>query len=253
MDFEIKTDEVTTKNHDVKEKKVIKMGLVEFIVFFVLLLMLFLLASSLGIREYYKTEYTQKYSDVIDEEEKSVDYEELLPSFIEELRFETEDENINNIMNLALVNTLSRNNLEIDGTWKKISTGTATNKAIEIGLETGDVIESQDGEVVQYRIYNGDNYTILDGNQENVDEENVNILEDANFIKNELEFCNLYMLTMPEAYQMVVESKENNYVITGVSSQYKSTEEYTISKSTNKLVRAKIKNGAVDVSAEVDF
>ena len=132
MDFEIKTDEVTTKNNGVKEKKVIKMGLVEFIVFFVLLLMLFLLASSLGIREYYKTEYTQKYSDVIDEEEKSVDYEELLPSFIEELRFETEDENINNIMNLALVNTLSRNNLEIDGTWNKISTGTATNKAIEM-------------------------------------------------------------------------------------------------------------------------
>ncbi|MCR5186828.1 MAG: hypothetical protein K6D97_06940 [Clostridia bacterium] len=253
MDFEIKTDEVTTKNNGVKEKKVIKMGLVEFIVFFVLLLMLFLLASSMGIREYYRAEYRQATNDSIMEDEKVIDYAKELPNFVEELRFATSNEEVNNIMNLAILNTFTKSSVEIDGTWKKISTGTTISKAVEIGTETGDVVESQDGDVVEFRIYNGDSCSILDENHESVNEESDNVLEDANFIKNELELCNLYMLTMPEAYNIVVESNGNNYIVTGISSQYNSTEEYTISKSTNKLLKAKIKNGAVDVSAEVDF
>ena len=253
MEFEIKTDETITKEGGVKEKKVIRMGLVEFIVFFVLLLMLFLLAASMGIREYYRVEYAQLNSKVVEEESKTIDYAEALPDFIDELRFDTDDDDVNNIMNLALVNTLKSNKLEIDGTWKKISTGTTTRKAVDVGLKTGDVVEAQDGEVVQYRIYDGDEYKILDANQNEVDEESENMMEDDNFIKNEFELCNLYMLTIPEAYQIVVESSGNDYVVTGVSETYKATEEYTISKATNKLVKATVKNGAVDVSCEVNF
>ncbi len=248
MEFEIQKDELTNKDGSTSEKKVIKMGLVEFIVLIVLLVMLFLVAAVMGVREYYNAGgFNQNISQA---RTKSLDYADQNARFIDELRFKTDDEDVNNIMNLALNNTLSENKLEIDGTQKKISSGAQDNFAVHVELKTGDVREDKDGAVVLYRIYDGDTYQVLDSNKTNLEER---VMNDDNFIRNELSLCNLNMLVMPEVYKIVVENNNTEYVVTGVSEHYSATEEYVISKATNKIVKASIKNGALDVSREVNF
>lgn len=249
MGFEVETDEYTKKNGEVKEKKVIKMGLVEFIVFFVLLLMVFILAICMGLKAYY---FEPNTSGIIRnvKESKSIDYNEKTSTFIDELRFNTEDETLNNIMNLAINNTFNGKEIEIDGTKKTLSSSENENYAVILGLKTGDVVESKDGSIIQYRIYDGDIVKVLDADKNLVTE---NMIDGQNFIKNELNLSYLNMLVMPEVYKIVVENKPTEYVITGISDHYSATEEYTISKATNKLVKAKIKNGAIGISTEVNF
>ena len=248
MEFEIQKDELTNKDGSKKEKKVIRMGLVEFIVMVVLLIMLFLLAAVMGVREYYIAGGFGTKNSVA--KRKTVDYASENQRFIDELRFDTEDDDINNIINLALNNTLSENMLEMDGVKKQISSGTQDNFAVHVGLKDGNVQEDKDGKTVIYRIYDGDVYDVLDTNKNKVED---GYLDGDNFIKNELSLCNLNMLVMPEVYKIVVENNSTEYVITGISEHYSATEEYVISKATNKLVRAKIKNGALDISREVNF
>lgn len=248
MEFEIQKDELTNKDGNVSEKKVIKMGLVEFIVLIVLLVMLFLVAAVMGVREFFNAGGLN--TNAVQTKTKTMDYAAENARLIGELRFETEDDNLNNIMNLALTNTLSDNKLELVGTQKKISSGTQDNFAVHVGLKDGNVREDKDGDAVLYRIYDGDVYEILDANLNNLED---GILDSDNFIKNELGLCNLNMLVMPEIYKIVVENNSTEYVITGISEHYSATEEYVISKATNKLVKASIKNGALDISREVNF
>ena len=249
MGFEVETDEYTKKDGEVKEKKVIKMGLVEFIVFFVLLLMVFIVAICMGLKVYY-LESDSKGIVGKAQESKSIDYDTNFSAFINELRFKTDDETLNNIMNLAIVNTFSGKEIEIDGIKKELSSSENENYAVVLGLKTGDVVESKDGAVVQYRIYDGDMVKILDADKNPVTE---NMIDGQNFIKNELNLSYLNMLVMPEVYKIVIENKPTEYVVTGISDHYSATEEYTISKATNKLVKAKIKNGAIGISTEVNF